>query len=75
MTINKHERFKNIAEKRVQKLLDGLRLLGNCSNTNNYEYTEQEVQKMFAELSKALKDCKALYDTQLNKSSKSGFKF
>ena len=39
----KNERFKRLAEKRVNTLLDQLRLLGNLSNKNNYAYTAEEV--------------------------------
>ena len=75
MSNAKADRFQRVASKRVQKLMDGLLLLGNCSNRNNYEYTEREVEHMFSEISKALRACEALYRSQSNKSSKSGFKF
>ena len=45
--ITKEERFKKIASRRVQEILDKLRLLGNCANKNNYEYTEDQVKKIF----------------------------
>ena len=42
----KHERFKRIAGKRTNDVLDKMRLLGNCSNKNTYEYSKEEVNKM-----------------------------
>lgn len=48
----KRDRFKRVASKRVEKLLAGIRSLSNCSNINNYEYSEDDVQKMI----KAIKD-------------------
>ncbi len=44
---SKHEKFKRIATNRTQKVLDALRILGNCSNTQTYEYTKEEVDKIF----------------------------
>jgi RNA recognition motif-containing protein len=71
----KRHRFEKVASKRVQKIIDFIRLLGNCSNKNNYEYTDKDVELMFKEISKALKESRVLYDKNINKSSKGGFKF
>ena len=43
----KEERFKRIAGRRVQEILDKLRLLGNCANRANYSYTDEQVRKIF----------------------------
>ena len=43
----KRQRFEKVASNRVQKILDFLNLLQNCSNRNNYEYTEEDVEHMF----------------------------
>ena len=71
----KRQRFENVASNRVQRILDTLQLLQNCSNKNNYEYTEKDVDKMFFEISSAVKDAKQAYIKELNKGNKSGFKF
>lgn len=71
----KRQRFENVASNRVQRILDTLQLLQNCSNKNNYEYTEKDVDKMFSEISSAVKDAKQAYIKELNKENKSGFKF
>ena len=71
----KRQRFENVASNRVQSILDTLQLLQNCSNKNNYEYTEKDVDKMFSEISSAVKDAKQAYIKELNKGNKSGFKF
>lgn len=71
----KRQRFENVASNRVQRILDTLQLLQNCSNKNNYEYTEIDVDKMFSEISSAVKDAKQAYIKELNKGNKSGFKF
>ena len=71
----KRQRFENVASNRVQRILDTLQLLQNCSNKNNYEYTKKDVDKMFSEISSAVKDAKQAYIKELNKENKSGFKF
>ena len=71
----KRQRFEKVAGARVQKILDTLQLLKNCSNRNNYEYSEADVELMFSEITKALKDARAAYSGELNKISKKGFTF
>lgn len=71
----RRERFEKVASNRVQKVLDYLQLLGNCANRNNYEYTEKDVDLMFKEMNKSLKETRIFFDKEINKSNKSGFKF
>lgn len=71
----KRQRFTKVASNRVQKVIDFLTLLQNCANRNNYEYTEDDVEHMFSEIQKTLKETRAKYQSELNKSSKTGFKF
>lgn len=58
MKQTKSERFKRIAGKRTNDILDKIRLLGNCSNRNTYEYSKDEVNKIFNEIEKNLKASK-----------------
>lgn len=51
----RRERFLKIAEQRTNKILDDFRLLGNCSNKANYQYTEDEINKIFDLLEQELK--------------------
>lgn len=71
----KRQRFEKVAGARVQKVLDTLQLLKNCSNRNNYEYTASDVNQMFSEISKAVKEAQAAYISELNKANKKGFTF
>ena len=54
----KRERFIRIAEARTNKILEMMRLLGNCASTNNYEYTDEDIRKIFGVLEKELKNTK-----------------
>lgn len=70
----KKDRFKRVASKRVDKLLLGLRSLSKCSNINNYEYSEDDVQKMIKAIKDELKTMEILYKKNL-KSNIDNFKF
>ena len=41
-----------------------MRLLGNCSSKNNYEYTDKDVQKIFNTLERELKNTKAKFNSR-----------
>ena len=54
----KRERFVRIAEARTNKILDMLKLLGNCATPSNYDYTKEDIKKIFDALEKELKNTK-----------------
>lgn len=68
-------RFEKVASNRVQKVIDFLTLLGNCSNTNNYEYDEEDVRKMFSVIKDQLKTTEAQFGVGITKTGKNKFKF
>ena len=51
----KRDRFVRIVEARTNKIISMIRLLGNCSNKSNYDYTDADVQKVFSAIEKELK--------------------
>ena len=51
----KSDNFVRIAERRTRRVLDGIRLLEQCSNRRTYEYTDEQVKKIFREIDSALK--------------------
>lgn len=55
---SKHEKFVRIVEARTNKAGEMLRLIGNCANIGSYEYSEEEVKKVFAYLEKELKNAR-----------------
>lgn len=68
----KEERFLKIAENRTNTILQTLRLLGNCSNTNNYKYTDQQVKQIFSAIENELKITKMKFEKKKNKFSLRG---
>ena len=59
---SKSERFVRIAEKRTNKIIDMIHLLGNCSNRATYDYTRDDVKKIFGAIESELKIAKAKFD-------------
>lgn len=58
----KDARFKRIATARTLRILDDLRLLGNCANTGTYSYTRDDVNKIFTAVEKEIKRVRALFN-------------
>ena len=65
---SKHECFVRIAEARTNKIIDMLRLLGNCSNLTTYEYTKEDVKKIFGAIESELKITKSKFEAITNNS-------
>ncbi|WP_029319265.1 hypothetical protein [Butyrivibrio sp. AE3004] len=60
----KSERFKRVAEGRTNKIIDQIRLLGNCANKSNYEYSEEDIRKIFSAIENELRLTKAKYQSK-----------
>ena len=69
----RRERFKRIAAARTNRVMDDLRLLGNCANTSNYEYSDEEVKRIFRAVDKAVSEMKSQFSTS-DTQSKNRFK-
>lgn len=61
----KREKFVELAEARVEKTLKDIQLIGNLSNKAAYEYSEEDVKKIFAALQQALNLSKSRFNTEL----------
>jgi len=57
------EAFRRVAEKRTERVLDSLRLLGQCSNRRSYEYSDEQVAKIFREIRIALRRAEQGFDS------------
>lgn len=53
---SKESYFLRIAEPRVKNVLKSLRILGNCSNRNNYSYSQEQVDSMFESITEGLEN-------------------
>ena len=58
----KEERFKRIAERRVQRVLDSLRSLAQCSNKRMYQWNEGQLKRVWAAIERETNACKARFE-------------
>ena len=65
-TESKREKFVRLAENRTNRILDTLQLLGNCSNTSVYEYTQKDVDKIFKAIQSQVDETKRRFNKQDN---------
>ena len=65
----KNEAFRRLATKRTNAVIDKIRVLGHCANPWLYDYSEEDVRKMFRAIDSELKVVKAKF----RNSSKSEF--
>ena len=70
MDETRSDRFKRLATQRTIAVLDKLRLLGNLSNKSNYDFSEEDIKKIFSAIDSQLKVIK----TRFCGSKKSEFK-
>ncbi len=54
-------RFRRVAERRTDLILHTIRVLGNCSNKSAYQYSDEEIQKIFKAIDEQLKITKARF--------------
>ena len=62
----RRERFEDVAGKRVQMVLERLEGLSKCANKRNYEYTPQDVEKMFRAIGERTRHAKKLFETEID---------
>jgi len=60
---DKRERFVELAEKRVTRALESIRVVGNLSNRALYEYSDSDVAKIIGALNSELADLKRKFST------------
>ena len=59
--IEKKERFRRLAEYRTNEVLKRLKVLGNCANRSAYNYTEEEINKIFSEIERKVREIKSKF--------------
>jgi hypothetical protein len=66
-------RFKDLAEKRTNKALEAIRVIGNLTNRQLYAYEEEQIRRITAALREAIDDVEARFLSPAQK-TKGGFK-
>lgn len=65
----KREKFVRLAEARTNKTIAMIQLLGNCSNSSAYDYTQQDVDKIFAAIEAEIRETKKKFNRIESKKS------
>jgi len=67
------EKFVELAEKRVNRTIKDIRLIGNLSNRSNYKYEEIDVRAIFTALERELKQARERFQSHLSDSAEKPF--
>jgi len=59
----KREAFKRLAEKRVTRVINDIRLVGNLANRSTYDFTDSDISKIFRALEGELRQAKSRFGT------------
>jgi hypothetical protein len=70
----KRAKFRELGAKRINNVLKAISLIGNLGNRATYEYSEQDVKKMFNALGDALESAQSRFTSGTTK-ERSGFSF
>ncbi len=57
----KRDTFLRLAEKRTNEVLNRIRILSNCSNRYAYDYTEEDIKRIFSAIDQELKTARARF--------------
>ena len=63
----KKDKFIRVAESRTNKILAMIRLLGNCSSKAVYDYTEQDIKKIFTAIEAEIRNAKEKFSDHSEK--------
>ncbi len=57
----KREAFKRLAEKRTNAILEKIRIVGNLANRSAYDYSDDDVRKIFSTIEEEVRVVKARF--------------
>ena len=61
---DKRQKFVDLAEKRTQRAIKDIRLLGNLANSKNYSYTEEDVRKITKALQEEVTELRRKFEAK-----------
>lgn len=64
MKETKEERFTRVAEKRINRVLESLRVLSNCSNRRMYNWSDEQLKKIWYTIDRELRSCKQSFENK-----------
>lgn len=73
MRSDDRDKFVRLATKRVNNAIKAINLIGNLSNKSNYDYTDEDVAKIFRALQAEIGACKKRFDMASSSGGKDAF--
>jgi len=67
MMESKEDKFKRLANARVNNTIKQLDLIGNLSNSSSYDYSDDEVRKIVSTLNQKVKEVSFKFQESLKK--------
>ena len=61
------DKFVELAEKRVSRVVKDIRLIGNLSNRTNYSYSDEDVKKIIVTLKAEITKIQKRFETSVDK--------
>jgi hypothetical protein len=65
---SRREKFRQLAEKRTNKALEAIRVVGNLSNRQTYKFEDTEVRKILKALRDAVSEIEARFSKPAGRS-------
>ena len=59
----KEQRFKRVAEKRVQNVLDSIRKVSQCANKRMYEWNETQLKTIWEAIDQEIARCRDRFES------------
>ena len=66
-------KFVQLAHARVNRALKDIHLIGNLSNRSNYDYLDDDVEKIFRALSQEIASCRKRFELAKRKAATASF--
>jgi hypothetical protein len=60
------DKFIELAQKRVSRVVKDIRLIGNLSNRTNYSYSDEDVKKIVGALKSEISRLQKRFDTSIS---------
>jgi hypothetical protein len=64
----KEQKFRRLARYRTNLILEDLRKLGNLSNSNNYVYSSEDINKIFDTIQSSVLETRSLFTARQKRS-------
>ncbi|MDA9655804.1 hypothetical protein N9T31_00035 [Alphaproteobacteria bacterium] len=72
--LNRSDNFKKLAEKRVNRAILCMKLIGNLSNKRVYEWNEDQIDKIFNTLKQVMDDNRSKFKIAVSDTEEGKFK-